>query len=289
MTPTSLHAQAFWLQLDAHHRDWLFNRAQQHQQKPPNDWVAWYGDTRFLGWVPQTRAEQMVVFLPGCNLANAKLVWSTAHQNGLQRSHDLQAFLLDQAARGRLQGWRDEFFCLWESPTLPPNPQIPPWLCVERAGFRHLGLMSHAVHINGFCADGSLWCGHRAHDKPTDPDLFDNLSAGGLPAGEDALCTAHRELKEEAGFTCSPQHALSWAGGVRTQRNEPQGWHDEILCVYNLDVPSTFKPVNQDGEVQGFYCWQPAEVLDRMQAGKFTHDAVQALCQGLGLHGRSDN
>ena len=69
MTPTSLHAQNFWRQLDTHQRDWLFERAHKSEQSAPTDWVAWYGDSRFLGWVSQARAEQMVVLLPGCTLS----------------------------------------------------------------------------------------------------------------------------------------------------------------------------------------------------------------------------
>jgi hypothetical protein len=59
--------------------------------------------------------------------------------------------------------------------------------------------------------------------------------------------------------------------------------------VYNLDVPNTFQPLNQDGEVQGFYRWQTVEDLDPMQSCQFNHVAVQSLCQGLGLNAQSDN
>jgi 8-oxo-dGTP pyrophosphatase MutT (NUDIX family) len=288
MTPLSRHAQAFLRKLNTRQLDWLKRYALQNRQDPPDDWIAWWGDDLFLGWLPRQRAQQLVVFMRRCTLSQQTLIWNTRHQNSLERSHDVQSFLKDQAQKGRLTGWRNEFYSLWPDPATPPDPGISPWLCIERAGFRHLGLMSHAVHINGFCADGSLWCGHRASGKTTDPDLFDNLTAGGLPAGEKASATAERELFEEAGLTLTPKHSLSWAGAVRTQRTEPQGWHDEVLWVYNLDMPESFQPHNKDGEVQAFYRWCPGEVITHMQDGQFTSDAIHALCQGLGLHACSN-
>ncbi|MDZ7893015.1 MAG: hypothetical protein U5L73_14825 [Rhodoferax sp.] len=33
---------------------------------------------------------------------------------------------------------------------------------LARAGFRFLGIRSHAVHIHGFTPDGCLWCGRRS-------------------------------------------------------------------------------------------------------------------------------
>jgi hypothetical protein len=70
---------------------------------------------------------------------------------------------------------------------------------------------------------------------------------------------------------------------VRTQRIEPQGWHDEQLLVFNLEVPAERLPVNMDGEVQAFLRLSPGEVVTRMQAGEFTPDACASLAQGLGL------
>jgi hypothetical protein len=70
---------------------------------------------------------------------------------------------------------------------------------------------------------------------------------------------------------------------LRTQRTESEGWHDETLWVYNLDVPQHFIPLNQDGEVQSFERLSAQSVISRIEAGEFTTDASLALCKGLGL------
>lgn len=274
---------AFWSRLNRDQQDWLVQLKHTVRQPPPSHWLAWFGDGVWLGQICLERAEQLVAMLPHCKIQKRQLHWQTPSPNRLHRSRDLQAFLAQQKMLGRLTGWRNEFFCFWEQPTCPPSLSVLPWLCVERAGFRHLGMMSHAVHINGFLPNGDLWCGRRADSKATDPGLLDNLTAGGLSAGETALLTALRELQEEAGLMDLPAHQLTWAGAVRTQRLEPQGWHDEQLLVYNLWVCETQQPVNTDGEVQAFLRLSPSEVVTRMQAGEFTPDACASLAQGLGL------
>jgi ADP-ribose pyrophosphatase YjhB (NUDIX family) len=152
---------------------------------------------------------------------------------------------------------------------------------VERSGFRWLGLLSHAVHVNGFLLDGRLWCARRALSKATDPGLLDNVTAGGLPSGETVASCLQRELAEEAGLFRLDGHPLQAAGSVRTSRREPQGWHDEYVHAFNLTLDTNFVPVNQDGEVAEFMCLNAHQVLARMQAGEFTVDAVQTLIQGL--------
>jgi ADP-ribose pyrophosphatase YjhB (NUDIX family) len=247
------------------------------------DWLRFWGDGVFLGHLSPERAEQLVLGLPGCQITKAGVLWQTPTQTHLQRGQQLQAFLKQEGTHGRLTGWRHEFFSFWPEPFGPLNSVIPPWFCVERAGFRHLGMKSHAVHIHGFCPNGDLWCGRRANNKATDPGLLDNLAAGGIPAGETHEATSMRELQEEAGLTRPGPAHLHWAGEVRAQRQEPQGWHDEHLWVANLVMDDHEVPCNQNGEVQSFLRLSPPEVLQRMQAGEFTMDSCLALAVSLGL------
>jgi isopentenyldiphosphate isomerase len=180
-----------------------------------------------------------------------------------------------------LSGWRNERFSYWHADCTTPEPEHPAFLSVERSGFRWLGMLSHAVHVNGFLPDGRLWCARRALSKATDPGLLDNVTAGGLPSGESVHACMVRELAEEAGLFSLQGLPLHAAGTVRTTRQEPQGWHDEIVHVFNLTLAADFVPINQDGEVAEFMCLDAHEVLARMQAGEFTVDAVQTLVHGL--------
>ncbi|WP_396433227.1 NUDIX domain-containing protein [Limnohabitans sp.] len=272
---------AFWARLNPSQQDWLSQQL-GHRQTPPSTGCFWTCDAVDVGWVPAERAQEMLAELPHCQLSQGRLHWRSAAHIQRQRSQTLQDFLTQQAAKGRIRGWRGENFAWWsDTPVCPHNAQIPPFLCAERAGFRHLGMMSHAVHIHGFAAQGDLWCGRRAAHKATDPSMLDNLTAGGVTAGESPLSSALRELAEEAGLRLHAPHRLHWRGAVRTQRLEPQGWHDEQLLVYTLHLSAHETPINTDGEVQSFACLSPGEVITRMQAGQFTVDACVSLAQSL--------
>lgn len=273
--------RAFWSRLSGQEKSWLADQLTTHPTRPSGGAV-WSCDGVDMGWVSTQRAQEMVALLPGCTLNRGRLQWYTAADHPLQRSQTLQTFLEQQAAQGRLTGWRGEFFAWWpDTPAWPPALDVSPFLCVERAGFRHLGLMSHAVHIHGFLPQGDLWCGRRSDHKATDPSLLDNLAAGGLTAGEAPLTTAVRELAEEASLHLSDPSRLREAGVIRTQRLEPEGWHDEQLLVYTLHMTELETPINADGEVQEFLCLSPGEVVSRMQSGQFTVDACASLAQSL--------
>ena len=281
MTPRLCPEQAFWSRLSGPQQAWLASQLQDHLA-PPTGGLLWSCDGIDIGWVSDDRAQDMVALLPGCTIAQGRLHWQSGADHALQRSQALQVFLVQQAAQGRLTGWRGEFFAWWpDTPAWPPALDVPPFLCVERSGFRHLGMMSHAVHIHGFLPNGDLWCGRRSDHKPTDPGLLDNLAAGGLSAGETPVTTALRELAEEASLRLPNANRLRCAGVIHTQRPEPQGWHDEQLLVYTLHLSEQETPVNADGEVQEFLCLNPGEVVSRMQSGQFTVDACASLAQSL--------
>lgn len=255
---------------------------QSCEQAPPAGWVAWRTASLHLGWLPAARAQQLSMQLADCRWEQGHLVWHCDAWRSAQRSGVLQSLLEHHRVQGLLPGWRGEQFAFWHAGCTAPLLEQEPFLTVERAGFRYLGLMSHAVHINGFTPDGRLWCGRRAANKATDPGLLDNVTAGGLPAGESVLGCALRELQEEAGLL--PNAAvLEDAGARRTARPEKEGWHDETLWIFNLTLAPDVVPHNQDGEVQAFMCLAPDEVVRLVQQGKFTLDAVASLAQGLGL------
>ncbi len=259
----------------------LFSMGTQAIQVPPVDWLRWHCGLLPMGLLPPQRAAWLAQLLPDCSLLANEMVWNVESMGESQRSDILQSVLQTARDQGLLRGWRNERFSFWHENCATPDPQTPAFLSVERSGFRWLGLLSHAVHVNGFLPDGSLWCARRSFSKATDPGLLDNVTAGGLPSGERVQTCLRRELVEEAGLFSLEGHRLQAAGNVRTTRREPQGWHDEILHVFNLTLASNFVPRNQDGEVAEFMCLHPPQVLARMLAGEFTADAVQTLLQGL--------
>lgn len=283
MTALPAPALAFVERLPLHERNWLGQLGARTASVASTGWVHWQAGPHTLGCMPPERAHALAAQLPHCHWrSDTRLHWDVMDVDAATRSALLQ-HALEQARRaGQLPGWRNETFAWWPEPAIPPSPAAAAFLQVERAGFRHLGLMSHAVHIHGFLPDGDLWCGRRSPDKATDPGRLDNLAAGGLPVGETALQTALRELHEEAGLHIAAPR-LQWAGAIRCRQALSAGWHDERLLVFNLALTEAETPRNLDGEVDLFLRLSPGECLQRMRQGEFTLDACLALACGLGL------
>lgn len=251
------------------------------RESPPSDYLTLRCGAQHLGYLPSQHAKWLADTLEHCAFQQNALVWNAQHASPVRRSAELQAALLRLRDLGRVAGWRNEYFCYWSQADTGPEPHQPAWVRVERAGFRFLGMMSHAVHINGFTPDGRMWCGQRSAGKATDPGMWDNVTAGGLSAGETLSGCARRELWEEAGYRLEVLQQLIPAGRVRISRATPTGWHDEMLHVFNLVLPADFVPCNQDGEVQGFECLSAPEVMAKILAGQFAADAALAISQGV--------
>lgn len=164
-------------------------------------------------------------------------------------------------------GWRDEMYS-WHDENGHERFRI------ERAAFRTLGLHSRACHINGYTVDGHLWLGRRSADKATDPNMLDNMAAGGLCADETILQCSYRELWEEAGMAPEVSRTLEPIGKIQVRRTiEPSGLHDESLFTFDLALPQELEPQNYDGEVAAFTRMNYLEAADAVLAGELTPDA----------------
>ena len=197
---------------------------------------------------------------------------------------DQLAFHMNKAAvamreRGLIRGWRDEQYDVFAPASDGCPDRTRPLFQLERAAFRRFGLTSHAVHVNGFTRDGRYWIGRRAAHKSIDPNRFDNLAAGGLPTGEEPRDCVVRELFEEAGIPPALATRARPTATYRTTRNEPDGTHDEILCVYDLTLPDDFIPTANDGEVAEFRHLTADELVDLLP--EFTWDAGMVLARAL--------
>jgi 8-oxo-dGTP pyrophosphatase MutT (NUDIX family) len=250
------------------------------REATPPQWQSWRCGPMAMGYLHSERATWLGQHGGSAfHLDSGQCHWHAFDASEQARSAQLQAVLEQARHQGLIPGWRDERFSLWEQPD--DSLDSPYFLSVERSGFRFLGMLSHAVHINGFTPQGHLWCGRRSMHKATDPGMLDNVTAGGLPTGESVLECALRELEEEAGLAGLTLDALVDAGAIRTSRAEPEGWHDEIIHVFNLELAEGCIPKNKDGEVSEFVCLTPGQTLTAMAAGAFTRDASAALAQGL--------
>ena len=190
-------------------------------------------------------------------------------------SWDEMARLLAQTARGwhdggLFGGWRNEDFDICDSGGTA-------LFALERAAFHPLGLHSKAVHINGLCRSADGWrflIARRSPHKAVDPGKLDNLTGGGIAAGETPEAAMRREGREEAGLPPELLDTAAPAGRIISLHAVKRGLHRESLYLYDIILPDGFTPQNQDGEVSAFAAMDAHAVADAVIRGEMTNDAA---------------
>jgi 8-oxo-dGTP pyrophosphatase MutT (NUDIX family) len=158
---------------------------------------------------------------------------------------------------------------------------------LERAAFRGFGLMSHAVHINGYSANGLLWLATRSDNKKVDPGLMDNMTAGGISAQETIQTCAIRELWEEAGVSSHQLKNLYPISSIEIRRPLlPNEVHHEKIFTFDLIVNDEWTPSNNDGEVHHFQRYDLDEVVSLIFADKMTKDAALVTADFILRHSK---
>ena len=178
---------------------------------------------------------------------------------------------------GLFSGWRNERFDVRDE-------HGTALFALERALFRPLGMVSQAVHLNGFVVedgDTRMWIGKRSPFKAVDPDKLDNLVGGGVATGESLQEACTREGFEEAGLDATLTAQQPTPRCIYSQRVVSRGLHREHLFVYDLHIPSGMTPENQDGEVADFQLMDIPSIVDAMLSGRFMNDAMLVTLDGL--------
>ncbi len=159
------------------------------------------------------------------------------------------------------------------------------WTRIERGCARVLGVPTLAVHLIGWHPDGRLWLQQRAASKAEDPNLWDTLVGGMVASHERPREALRRETWEEAGLDFDALADPRPGPRLHSRRPLPdgggRGYLNERLLTLQATVPDGLQPRNQDGEVQAFALWHPADVRKGIAQGLFTLDAARLLLRVL--------
>ena len=149
---------------------------------------------------------------------------------------------------GILDDWRDEAYAVGVR-------FAEPLFTIDRGAVPPLGVRGYGVHLNGYVRRGEeihMWIGRRSPTKRMAPNKLDQLVAGGQPAG----LTPRENLIKEAGEEASiPREMVEKArpvGAITYCTEREDGLRNDVLFVYDLEIPEGFEPDNTDGELSGF-------------------------------------
>ncbi|MFV3131867.1 DUF4743 domain-containing protein [Niveispirillum sp. KHB5.9] len=134
---------------------------------------------------------------------------------------------------------------------------------MDRAAVPFFGVTAYGLHVNGFVRRPEglhLWVGKRAMDRGVAPGQYDNLVAGGQPAGLSLPENLVKEAWEEAGLPAEMALTAVPVGTVTYLMEQEKGLKPDVLFLYDLELPADFIPRNTDGEVERFELWPIAKV-----------------------------
>lgn len=239
-----------------------------------------------VGWVPPLVASQLEPFVEVFSVSPGGAVTLSAKLSSYDTRSDAVDVVLQTLRRHAsfscLHGWRDEKY------SVMARFCDPPVMWMERAATSLFGVKRYGVHINAFTvnADGelSMWLARRSATKQTYPGLLDNMAAGGLAAGMGIKQTAVKECEEEA---CVPAALANKAVPVSTVSytyEDEEGVFAESQFVFDLELPSDFRPAVGDGEVQDFYLLPITEVQQLLATDDFKPNSAMVVLDFLIRH-----
>ncbi|XP_065636884.1 nudix hydrolase 20, chloroplastic [Quercus suber] len=148
----------------------------------------------------------------------------------------------------------------------------PIFFSLERAAAPYFGIKVYGVQMNGYVEkDGQklLWIGKRSQMKSTYPGMLDQLAAGGLPYGIACGENLVKECEEEAGIPKSISKEAIPVGTVSYMDIDGYRYKRDVLFCYDLKLPASFRPENQDGEVDSFKLIPVTHVANVIQRTQF--------------------
>ena len=199
------------------------------------------------------------------------------------RTDAVEQVLKSWHAQGLFSGWRGERYAV------SAMFGAMPYLAIERSAAGLLGIRQYGVHINGTTwKDGQpfMWVARRSAQKPEYPGRLDHLAAGGLAAGRSASGTVTQECREEANIPEDLSARARPAGLVSYHGARGHNSGQVALFVYDLELPATFLPQNNDGEVGEFYLWPVEQVVELVtQTREFKTNCNLVIIDWLVRHG----
>ncbi len=213
---------------------------------------------RQVGHVAPDIAERLAGF-PDVFVVSADAVAvADALATPLARTRAVARVLADLYAQGLFAGWRDEAY------PVAAAFADPPLMTMERAAVPLFGVRAYGIHINGIVrgkTDARMWIARRSLSKPTGPGQWDQVVAGGQPAGLSLADNLIKECAEEAAISAAIARRAVPVGAISYLGERPDGLRNDVLFVYDLELPAEFTPVNTDGEVEDFHLWDMERLI----------------------------
>jgi len=197
--------------------------------------------------------------------------------------NDLLTSWRDAKTFSCLKGWRNELYPIFDG-----NHEIA--FNIERSGIALFGFRAYGCHINGYVEDPEthklkMWIAQRSFTKQTFPGKLDNIVAGGVSFPYNPTETAIKECYEEASIPLEFSKQVVPSGAITYISVEKRGISTDSQYVFDLKLPTTFKPKPNDDEVEGFYLMEFDEIIKRLKKNEFKVNSGIVIIDFMIRHG----
>ena len=148
---------------------------------------------------------------------------------------------------------------------------------VDRIAVRLLGLQTRVVRLVAVDAEGREVLQKRSASKRIAPGLLDNFAAGMVAAGETPVTAMLRETREETGLVLTERTLGEPAFRFKSARPVPDGFIFEENIVFKTELPETFSPACEDGEVECFMTMTNEEIMAAVEAKTLMPEAAHVF------------
>ena len=216
---------------------------------------------RRIGWLRHDNAAALARF-PGVFAADELQVRLVAEGGADAISAAVDEVVEALVVERRVPKWRNETFDVmarWGD---------PPIFRIDRGAVPFFGTRAYGVHLNGYRYDGGrlhVWIGRRTPDKRVAPNKLDNIVAGGIGNGHGIAATLFKEAEEEGGIPAALVERAVPVGAVSYCMETELGIRDDVLFVYDLELPADFVPQNRDGEIVHFELMPAENVVEQVR------------------------
>lgn len=235
------------------------------------------------GRVGHDFAEALVPFANVFQVTEDAVILSDKLTTSDARTKAVADVLEELRANGLIPGWRGEPY------PVSTGFYDPPLLTIERAAAVKFGTMAYGVNLNAYVrkSDGiHMWIARRSADKPVAPGKLDHAVAGGQPTGISVADNLIKECWEEAGIPEGIAKQSVPVGTMSYLTEREGGLRHSLFFNFDLELDDSFHPQNTDGEVDAFFLWPMAQVIDHMrQTEDFKFDVPIAVLEFAIRHG----
>lgn len=236
-----------------------------------------------VGWIGPDFALNLAEFPHVFAVDEAAVTLQPRLEDFETRSDAIAQVLEVLRSRGRIPGWRNEFYPVGQGFHAPALARM------ERAATPLFGLLTYGVNLNGFVGRGygmSVWVARRAASKQIDPGMLDMIVGGGQPTDVTPWDNLMKECREEAGMSLDLARNARPASLITLMFAAQEGLRIGLQFNYDLELPRDFVPRNTDGEVEEFQLVPASELIEGFKAkDEFMLDAAVANLDFLIRHG----